>query len=338
MDNLEIKSTKKMNGNELKMDKNKYWILDGHNDSMIAIPRQKRSFSERSEIGHIDKPRMREGNIKAGLFAVFPGFTKKMLRKGVKNWFEIVNEKENELIQIKNYKDFESSQAEGKIGAVLHFEGIGGFDGNGKLLHYYKTLGLRSMGITWSNKNKFGTGVSFVGKQKKRGLTEKGKDLIHEAQSLGITIDVSHLNEPSFWDLIEITQKPIIASHSNSRTVCDHPRNLTDTQIKVIHEKHGTIGINMGMIFLNPGKPGKRDTEMGFDVIKKHIDQIVSFSDINTIAMGSDFDGVKTPNCMKDCAQYPKLFDYLSENGYSEQDIKKISHENLLRVFSKTWD
>lgn len=320
------------------MDKNKYWILDGHTDAMLAIPRQKRSFAVRSEIGHVDKERMREGNIKAALFAVFPAFTKRMIKKGVENWFEIVNNEENELMQIKNYDDFEKSQAEGKIGAVLHFEGVGGFDKNLNSLHYYKNLGLRTMGITWSNKNKFGTGVSFIGKEKKRGLTEKGRELIHEAQSLGITIDVSHLNELSFWDVIEITEKPIIASHSDSRTICDHTRNLTDEQIKAIFEKHGTIGINMGMVFLNPNNPGKKDPEMGFDVIKKHIDQIVACSDINTVAMGSDFDGIKTPNCMKDCAQYPKLFDYLAENGYSEQDIKKISHENLLRVFSKTWN
>ncbi|MHA1718526.1 MAG: dipeptidase [Promethearchaeota archaeon] len=320
------------------MDKNKYWILDGHTDAMLAIPRQKRSFAVRSEIGHVDKERMREGNIKAALFAVFPAFTKRMIKKGVENWFEIVNNEENELMQIKNYDDFEKSQAEGKIGAVLHFEGVGGFDKNLNSLHYYKNLGLRTMGITWSNKNKFGTGVSFIGKEKKRGLTEKGRELIHEAQSLGITIDVSHLNELSFWDVIEITEKPIIASHSDSRTICDHTRNLTDEQIKAIFEKHGTIGINMGMVFLNPNNPGKKDPEMGFDVIKKHIDQIVACSDINTVAMGSDFDGIKTPNCMKDCAQYPRLFDYLAENGYSEQDIKKISHENLLRVFSKTWN
>ena len=320
------------------MDKNKYWILDGHTDAMLAIPRQKRSFAVRSEIGHVDKERMREGNIKAALFAVFPAFTKRMIKKGVENWFEIVNNEENELMQIKNYDDFEKSQAEGKIGAVLHFEGVGGFDKNLNSLHYYKNLGLRTMGITWSNKNKFGTGVSFIGKEKKRGLTEKGRELIHEAQSLGITIDVSHLNELSFWDVIEITEKAIIASHSDSRTICDHTRNLTDEQIKAIFEKHGTIGINMGMVFLNPNNPGKKDPEMGFDVIKKHIDQIVACSDINTVAMGSDFDGIKTPNCMKDCAQYPRLFDYLAENGYSEQDIKKISHENLLRVFSKTWN
>jgi len=320
------------------MDKNKYWILDGHTDAMLAIPRQKRSFAVRSEIGHVDKERMREGNVKAALFAVFPAFTKRMIKKGVENWFEIVNNEENELMQIKNYDDFEKSQAEGKIGAVLHFEGVGGFDKNLNSLHYYKNLGLRTMGITWSNKNKFGTGVSFIGKEKKRGLTEKGRELIHEAQSLGITIDVSHLNELSFWDVIEITEKAIIASHSDSRTICDHTRNLTDEQIKAIFEKHGTIGINMGMVFLNPNNPGKKDPEMGFDVIKKHIDQIVACSDINTVAMGSDFDGIKTPNCMKDCAQYPRLFDYLAENGYSEQDIKKISHENLLRVFSKTWN
>ncbi len=321
----------------MKTNLDKYWILDGHNDSILAIPRQKRSFAERSETGHLDGPRMHEGNVKAGLFAVFPGFTKKMLAKGTRKWFEIINAKENGLMHIKNIDDFEKSRDSGKIGAVLHFEGVGGIDRNLTRLHEYRKMGLRTLGLTWSNRNKFATGVSFLGKEKNRGLTDTGVELLNIAQSLGITVDVSHLNVPSFWGVIEHTHKPVMASHSNASAVCAHKRNLTDDQIKAIYGKHGTIGINMGKIFLNPLYPGKADLEMGFDAIKQHIDHIVSVADINTVAMGSDFDGIKTPTCMKDCTQYPKLFDFLLENGYSEQDLLKISHENLLRVFKQTW-
>ena len=174
----------------------------------------------------------------------------------------------------------------------------------------------------------------FKDPQKTTGLTDIGKKLVNEAQSLGITIDVSHLNEPSFWDVFDITEKPFFASHSNVHSVANHPRNLTDDQIKAIYEKHGTVGINFSMGFLNAEKPGEEDYDMNFDTVKKHIDHIINITDINTVAIGSDFDGATMPNCLKDCSKFPDLWNYLLDNGYSKQDINKISHENLLQLFS----
>jgi membrane dipeptidase len=145
------------------------------------------------------------------------------------------------------------------------------------------------------------------------------------------------LNVPSFWDVIEITQKPIYATHSNAYSVSAVSRNLNDDQINAIHATNGVIGINFGSNFLNPNKPGKLDSKLGFDVLKQHIDHIVSVSDVNTVAMGSDFDGAIMPDCIKDCTKYPKLFEYLIDNGYSNQDIQKIAHENFLRVLNENW-
>ncbi|MHA1111043.1 MAG: dipeptidase [Promethearchaeota archaeon] len=319
------------------MAQNKFWVFDGHNDTMLALPHQRRSFHVRSEKGHIDLPRMREGNFQAGLFAVWPCFTSRMMKKWIKNWFSIVDKEKNELMQIKKFEDFAIAENLGKIGAVLHFESVGGFDKELTSLDHYYKMGLRSFSLTWFETNKFGTGARMLGKEKKRGLTDLGRILIIKAQSLGINIDVSHLNIPSFWDVLEVAKKPITATHSDAFAIATHRRNLNDAQIKAIHETHGTIGINFGTLFLNPEKPGKTNRELGFEVVKQHIDHIVSVADINTVSMGSDFDGAIVPKCLKDCAQFPKLFEYLLENGYSEQDIKKISHENWIRVLKTTW-
>jgi membrane dipeptidase len=280
---------------------------------------------------------MEQGNVQAALFAIYPTYSMNYILKSLDNWFQLVSLPANGLMQIKSLDDFKKVRDIGKKGAILHFEGAGGIDKNLRFLRIAYHLGLRSLGLSWANVNRFATGAMFKDPQKKTGLTQKGKELVSEAQSLGITIDVSHLNVPSFWDVYEIAHKPIFASHSNARSIVDHPRNLTDDQIKAIHEKHGTIGINFGMEFLNAKQPGKADFEMGFVPIKKQMDYIVGIADINTVAIGSDFDGTKTPNCLKDCSKYPDLWNYLLENGYSKQDIKKISRDNLLRIFKDTW-
>lgn len=317
---------------------NDFFVVDGHIDTATALLKQKRTFSERSNEGHCDYPRMKEGNVKTALFALYPMRRKINFKKGLDLWFQLVSNPNNHLEQVKSIGDFEKIKTSDKIGAILHFEGAGAIDKELKLLRNAYDLGLRSMSLTWSNTNKFGNGSRFQGKQPKEGLTPLGRKLVVEAQTLGITIDVSHSNDPTFWDIYEIAEKPIIATHSNARSINAHVRNLTDDQIKAIHEKKGLIGMNFSMGFLNPGKPGEKDLNMGFEVIKTHFDHIINLSDINTVAIGSDFDGTDVPNCVKDPTTFPALWEFLLNNGYSEKDIEKISHDNFLRIFKDTWN
>ncbi len=313
-------------------------VIDGHIDTLIALNHQERTFSQGSNTGHCDLQRMKEGSVSAALFAIFPAMTKKHIINGLDEWFKLVNNPENHLYHIKSIEDFKNAENSNKIGAVLHFEGAGGIDKDFALLRLSYQLGLRSMGLSWSNVNKFATGALFDQKQEDRGLTEKGKKLLITAQKMGITIDVSHLNDPSFWDAIEITNKPIIATHSNCRSICNVPRNLTDKQIIAIHEKHGAIGLNFGLRFLSEEhKQAKSSVELPLEVFKSHIDHIVNLTDINTVAIGTDFDGTMIPSNISGSNDFPKFFDYFLENGYSEQDLKKLGHENLLRVFKDTW-
>ncbi|QEE15151.1 dipeptidase [Promethearchaeum syntrophicum] len=313
-------------------------VIDGHIDTLLALKQQGRTFSQRSDKGHCDLHRMKEGNVSAALFAIWPGMTKKNLINGMDAWFKLLNNPENQLYHIKNIDDFSKAENSKKIGAILHFEGAGGIDKDFALLRLGYQLGLRSMGLSWSNVNKFATGALFEQEQEDRGLTELGKELLHTGQKMGITIDVSHLNDPSFWDAIEITRKPLIASHSNCRSICSHQRNLTDKQIIAIHEKHGTIGLNLSVIFLSEEhKKTKIPVELPFEVLKSHIDHIVKITDINTVAIGTDFDGTTVPTNLSGVNDLPLFFNYLLENGYSEQDLKKLGSENLLRVFKDTW-
>lgn len=306
-------------------------IIDGHIDVLFALERQKRKFYSESEEGHVDLPRMRKGNILAGFFAVFPTANHYSISRGVDYWFKLVDYSKNNLIHIQKLQDIDRCKKENKIGAILHFEGSGGLDSEFHNLHNYYRLGLRSMGLSWSNLNHFATGV---GTNESRGLSAEGRELIKEMEDLGIIVDVSHLNEKSFWDVIDISSKPIIASHSNAYSLCDHIRNLKDEQIEAIKDTNGTIGINFCVGFLS-SKLNK--DEITLENIKNHIDHVVEKAGINHVSFGSDYDGATVPTTIKDISYYPKLTNYLLENGFSDSELNKIMKDNFIRVMKECW-
>ncbi|TFG19401.1 MAG: hypothetical protein EU530_06380 [Promethearchaeota archaeon] len=317
----------------------KFPVIDGHIDTLLAMKYQdNRPFHERSDKGHCDLSRMREGGVMAALFAIFPAKTRRNIIQGLDDWLQLVNDPINNLYHVQTVNDFEKARSENKIGAVLHFEGAGGIDIDHRLLRIAYHIGLRTMGLCHANKNKYAAGVMFGdNKQHETGLSQLGKGLVKDAQAMGITIDASHLNDPSFWDLIEVTSRPICATHSNSRVICGHLRNLTDRQIQAIQNINGTVGINFGGMFLDSSITKETINDLTLEVFKKHIDHIVEVTDINTVAIGTDFDGTQIPNCQKDVGYLPNLWQYLLDNGYSKDDLDKITHKNLLRVFKDTW-
>ena len=268
----------------------------------------------------------------AAFFAIYPAWSDFDIARGVDAWLNLVENPINSLLHIKKVEDIAKCRDEDKIGAILHFEGSGGIDEEFFKLRSYHRLGLRSMGLSWSNVNKFATGVGT--REKKRGLTYLGKELVVEMEKLGIIVDVSHLNEKSFWDVVEVAKKPFIASHSNSFSVSDHERNLKDDQILAIGEANGTIGVNFCDLFLSTKL---KNEDIGLDVIKEHIDKIVELAGINSISLGSDYDGASVPEVMKDVSYYPELIKYLEENSYKKQELEKITHGNFLRIMKECW-
>ncbi len=311
-------------------------IIDGHIDVLHALKKQWRNFYEEPakdhfDLGHVDLPRMRKGNVMGAFFAIYPANNDYYMKMGIDSWFNLVEDERNELIHVKNVEDFEKCTKTNKIGAVLHFEGSGGIDSEFHNLRNYYRLGLRSMGLSWTNINKFATGVRM---DEERGLTSEGQELVQEMNKLGIIVDVSHLNIKSFWDVVDKASKPIIASHSNCYALCDDPRNLKDDQIKAIGELEGTIGVNFCVPFLSNEK--KEDT-ITFETIKNHIDRIIDIAGIDHVSFGSDYDGATVPDILQDISYYPDLVEYLEKNGYNSKELDQITHKNFLRVMKKVW-
>src|SRR5215211_329072 len=227
---------------------------------------------------------------------------------------------------------------DGGLAAVLHLEGaepIGAGLDEVEALH---DLGLRSLGIAWSRPNAFGHGVPFEfpgSPDQGPGLTDAGQALVRACNTLGIVVDVSHLNEQGFWDVAATTEAPLVASHSNAHALCESPHNLTDDQLKAVGESGGLVGINFCVGFLR--EDGADDPDTPLSTIAVHAAHAAEVAGVDAVALGSDFDGATMPNELSDAARLPALFDALREIGFAEDELAQISLGNWRRVLRATW-
>ncbi|MBQ7985736.1 MAG: membrane dipeptidase, partial [Clostridia bacterium] len=222
----------------------------------------------------------------------------------------------NKITICKSYDEIINNKD--RVKAILSLEGGEPIETLSDL-DYIKSRGVLMVAPTWNYKNQLGCGVL---EKEDTGLTEFGKKAVRRMNDLGILIDVSHLSEKSFWDVTEISTKPICASHSDSKAVKDNPRNLTDAQFCKIRDMNGCVGINFYPPFLGD------DIKCVID----HIDRFLSLGGEDNIGIGSDFDGVdRLPDGISGCQDMEKVIKMLP---YSEKIRKKIAFENFLRVLS----
>ena len=234
-------------------------------------------------------------------------------------------EQNGDLIALTYSADeIEENLKSGRMSAILTIEGTAGFDYNVDLLEDLYNIGFRITTLGWNEKNPL-TGSCVTG----GGLTEQGSAYVKEAQRLGMVVDVSHISDEGFWDIIDITGKPIIASHSNSRALCNHPRNLTDEMYLALCKTGGTAGINLYTAFL-----GESPT---IDTVCDHIDHFLQIAGSDDhISLGSDFDGMDTlPEGILGVQDYHKLADRLLERGLPESTVEKIFWKNAIGVIKK---
>ncbi|WP_026694209.1 dipeptidase [Peribacillus kribbensis] len=339
-------------------------IFDGHNDTLLSLLYSGRTFFEESSSGHIDLPRAKRSGFGGGFFAVFtPNEQYKMVTKETKDGYEtplpppitqeyalqtslamiaelfkIESQSDGGLKVVTAAQELERCLLNDTMAAVLHIEGAEAIDRDFNALHVLYQAGLRSLGLVWSRPNAYGHGVPFrypSSPDTGPGLTDRGKDLVKECNSLGIMVDTAHLTEKGFWDVAGITNVPLVASHSCVHAICPMSRNLTDKQISAIAESGGVVGINYSVNMLR--EDGGRDPNTSMDEIVKHIDYIVEHFGIDYVALGSDFDGTTIPAEMKDVTGMPILIEKLKQRGYSYDHLKKIAWENWVRVLHQTW-
>jgi len=343
-------------------------VIDGHNDTLLLhYEEPTRDFFARQETGHIDLERARQGGLAGAFFAVFPPGLE---RPGVRSTFTrrdgttarcappvidhaqavaATNAMVSQLLRwdadperrvrlVRSVRDIEQAMADGALAAILHFEGAEAIDVDLTALDVYHAAGLRSLGIVWSRGNAFGYGVPFAfpsSPDVAPGLTAHGVRLVRRCNELKVMIDLSHISERGFWDVADLSDAPLVATHSNAHALSPSPRNLTDAQLQAIAETKGVVGLNFNVGFL--AEDGSSDPALPLEVMVRHIDYLVDKLGIDGVALGSDFDGATMPSAIGDVSGLPRLLEALREAGYDQESLEKIAYRNWLRVLRLTW-
>src|SRR5579883_61093 len=347
-------------------------VIVGHQDTLLSLYLPERGcgrdFFVRSEIGHLDLPRAQEGGIAGGFFAVFvprdpsqPGEEFEMLPTEVGYkvrladplehtyalrtalgmvalLFRLEDQAQGQLKVVHTVAELEQCLHTGVHAAILHFEGAEAIDPDLEALEVFYRAGLRSLGPVWSRPTIFAHGVQFAypaSPDTGPGLTDLGKELIRACNRLGIMIDLSHLNEKGFWDIAALSEAPLVATHSNVHELCRSTRNLTDKQLDAIKESGGLVGVNFAVSDL--WENASRDADLPLEILVRHLDHLVERLGIDGVALGTDFDGTTIPAAIGDASGMPRLLEVLRTHGYDDAALRKLGHENWLRVLAKTW-
>jgi membrane dipeptidase len=335
-------------------------------------PDAPRAFLDGEGKGHLDLPMAQKGGFAGGMFAIFVPSPKNKdaapaaaptsgAFPGTDNGaplpppldlataqaavaamasilMRIEREAEGRVKICRTVKDIEACMANDTLAAVLHIEGAEAIDPELANLDVLYAAGLRSIGPVWSRPNIFGHGVPFrcpsspdIGP----GLTDAGKELVRACNRLRILIDLSHLNERGFWDVAELSDAPLVATHSNAHALSPHSRNLTDDQLKAIGKSAGMAGVNFAVSFLRAD--GRHDRDTPVEIMLDHAEHMMKLAGEDCVGLGSDFDGAMIPQAMSNAAGLPVLVEAMRTRGYGEALIEKLCFRNWMRVLARTW-
>ncbi|MFO8037477.1 MAG: dipeptidase [Anaerolineales bacterium] len=348
-------------------------IFDGHNDVLHKIRasqgRDIRSFFEGREDWHLDYPRACQAGFAGGLFAVYEpnpdsvpdaksrlekhpdgyqvkiappleyAYANRVALEMIDDLRALERESGGKLQVVRTAAALEDALEQGVMAAVMHMEGAEPIDPSLENLEDFYRAGVRSIGITWSRENAFGHGVPFAipaSPDIGPGLTDAGKALVRACNQKGIMVDLAHLNEKGFWDVAEISQAPLVSSHTAAHALIPRSRNLTDNQLRAIGDSNGLAGVTFSVNDLDGGRRPKKDAPAS--VIVRHIRYIADLIGIDHVAFGSDLDGTTIPSQVGDVTGFNLLRDMLRENGFDEDALRKVCFQNWLRVLKETWE
>jgi membrane dipeptidase len=327
--------------------------------------------------GHIDVPRMKAGGMSAAFFSIWvddtygPGTAYKRALALI-GAVRRLTDSAADVELATTAEQVRAAAGRGHVAALLGVEGGHAIENSLEKLDTLYARGVRYMTLTWNNGNDWAG--SSMDPKRPGGLSDFGKQVVRRMNQLGMLVDVSHVSDATFWDVLATTTRPVIASHSSCRALASHPRNLIDDQLRAIAQNGGVVGINFFPVFLDDhfrwqyaevnrrlrpqfdairaryrGQPGVADFEIDkfrgqhlqdLDIpdlgrLLDHIDHAVQVMGIDHVALGSDFDGISVlPRPMKDATSLPILVAGLSSRGYSDSDVRNIVGENFLRLLN----
>ncbi|MDE3001094.1 MAG: dipeptidase [Gemmatimonadota bacterium] len=276
----------------------------------------------------IDFPKMRTGGLDAAFFAVDVTLAVKnhlTYALDAMGYFDSELEAHSDDVALaKSGSDIVRAKQDGKLAVILAIENSDGVEGSVNVLRMLHRVGVRSIGLTHDVSSLAADGNAEA--RSRGGLTRFGVRLVEEMNNLGMLVDVSHISETGFWDVMDVSRKPVIASHSNCKALCDHPRNLSNEQIRSLAKNGGSMGVTFVPRFVDKTAPS-------FTRLLDHVDHAVQLAGADHVGIGSDFDGGGT--LMKDATSFPRITEGLLARGYTEADVRKILGGNHLRVLKE---
>ncbi|MFL6209782.1 MAG: membrane dipeptidase [Pyrinomonadaceae bacterium] len=354
-------------------------VVDTHNDITTMMEDEDYDIGQ-SSVGkyHTDLARMKEGGLTAEFFSIY--VDKKYAEQGGSarramdqiDWvYRSVERYPQQLLFATSAADIRRAKKEGKVAALMGIEGGHAIENSLFALRDFYRLGVRYMTLTHNNTNDWAD--SSRDQPKHNGLTDFGREVVHEMNRIGMLVDVSHVSDKTMSDVLDISTAPIIASHSSARALANRPRNIPDELLRRIGKNGGVVMVNFYPAFLSDAyndaenarterlKPQadalraqyKDDPKRLEDELKKlndanpipkvplsvlidHIDHVAKVAGIDHVGIGSDFDGVPDlPEGMEDIAHLPNITYELLKRGYSDADVRKVLGENFLRVMSE---
>jgi membrane dipeptidase len=316
------------------------FVLDSHCDTPSQILRI-RDISLDNKGVHVDFPKLKQGGVDGAFFALYvPAsmseaealeYSRKML-SGVREMLEA--NRSTAALATSRHEALEN-QSKGLISVFLGLENGSPLGHSLSLLDEFHSAGVRYITLCHSADNEICDSCASTNKRW-HGLSPFGRELVGEMNRKGILVDVSHVSDETFYDVVRYSKEPFVATHSCCRALASHPRNMSDDMIRALASKGGVIQINFYPVFLD----GSVTEDNMFTVkmpsyrrIVDHIDHVVSLVGINHVGLGSDFDGIDvTPEGMEDASNFYRVFDEMRLRGYSETDIEKVAGANFLRL------
>lgn len=350
-------------------------VVDGHNDVIISSILDGHDISNRLTTGHTDIPRLIEGGVDVQVFAVWSDDKKwktdafKHANDQIDALEKVISKNKDKIAIAKSLDEIYKLQKQGKIAAVIGIEGGNMIEESVENLEALHKRGAKYLTLTWNYNLSWATAAAVEDAKptnEQKGLSEKGKEIIRKMNQLGMMVDLSHGSKKLFYDVLAVSTKPILVSHSNAATLTPHSRNLDDAQLAALKKNKGVVGVNFYSGFLDTafesrihqlydnhfGKPAenmsasrkyyKLPKELQFQADAKletlldHIDYLVSKVGIDHVAVGSDYDGIEsTPQYLEDVSKFPLLTKALLERGYKKKDLAKIMGLNFLRIMKE---
>jgi membrane dipeptidase len=302
-------------------------FADFHCDTVLKIYEDQCSFSPGEMLFHLDLDRLNKTGFLLQSFAVFckPEWGQESVLRHTLRQINIAREFIFKDIPMVTTGTLIDTAERGNLSGMLTIEGADFVGDDLFLIDLVHSLGVRLITLTWNQRNSLADGVglgNFAG-----GLTRLGRASVKRMQDLKIIVDVSHLSDPGFWDMNTVTTKPFVASHSNCRSLCNHPRNLTDEQIQAIIEHKGLIGINLVPDFIAPDPQAQTLINLA-----RHAAHIADLGGLDNLCLGLDLDGMpRLPAGFNDVQDVIQLAEALGEVGFSEGETQAICCNNLLR-------